>query len=162
MSRSFIRLFTIINKHIFNENICTEKKGNDELIKIGLGIKLFFLGTITSSHCAYAISTNKKDVTTIKKKYTMVRNGFTEFMIIDNKGRHFNINNSLWYWKWNSIEDWHKIKEGAVIKFKYYGWRIPLFGLFPNIYMSDSDKFSDSMPKSEIINFGINNKYNSL
>ena len=84
-------------------------------------------------------------------------------MIIDNEGRHFNINNSLWYWKWNSIEEWHKIKEGSVIKFKYYGWRIPLFGLFPNIYMSDSDKFSDSMPKSEFINFDFRNKkYNSL
>ena len=151
MSRSIIRLFN--KNNFFNQNESD----------FSIYIKGLLLVTSLASHCTYAITTNNKDVTIIEKKYTMVRNGFTEFMIIDNEGRHFNINNSLWYWKWNSIEDWHKIKEGSVIKFKYYGWRIPLFGLFPNIYMSDSDKFSDSMPKSEFINFDFRNKkYNSL
>ena len=33
-------------------------------------------------------------------------------------------------------EDWHKI-QNTEIKIKYYGWRIPLFGVFPNIIMSE-------------------------
>ena len=59
-------------------------------------------------------------------------------MIVDNKGRHFNINNSLWYWKWDSLEDWSSIKNGDKISVRYYGWRVPIFGLFPNIVKSRS------------------------
>jgi hypothetical protein len=57
-------------------------------------------------------------------------------MIVDNKGRHFNVNNSLWYWKWDSIEDWEKIEKDKQLLVKYYGWRSPIFGLFPNIVLS--------------------------
>jgi hypothetical protein len=64
----------------------------------------------------------------------MVRNGFTEFMVIDEYGNHYNVNNSFWYWKWNSIEDWYNIKESDELDFKYYGWRVPVLGMFPNIY----------------------------
>ena len=68
-------------------------------------------------------------------------NGFTEFMIIDDKGRHFNVNNSLWYWKWNSIEEWHKIDSNKELLIQYYGWRWPTFGLFPNIVMLNNEQF---------------------
>ena len=54
-------------------------------------------------------------------------------MIIDSNGKHYNINNSLWYWKWNSIEDWHLIEEEQKIYTLTYGWRVPILGLFPNI-----------------------------
>ena len=57
-------------------------------------------------------------------------------MIIDQNGKHYNVNNSFWFWKWNSNEDWHKI-QNTEINIKYYGWRIPLFGVFPNIVMSE-------------------------
>ena len=63
-------------------------------------------------------------------------------MNVDSDGRHFNVNNSLWYWKWDSIEDWNKIKNkiknDSQITIKYYGIRIPFFGLFPNIIKSVS------------------------
>ena len=37
----------------------------------------------TASHCLYAISTNKTEDLVITDKYQMVRNGYTEFMIVD-------------------------------------------------------------------------------
>ena len=141
MSRNFRRIFTYLDM-VFDNKCCS---GNNNKKYLTLGIKFVILGTVTSIHGAYALTTNQVEKTIIIKKYTMVRNGFTEFMVIDNKDRHFNINNSLWYWKWNSIEDWSNIKEGDEIRLKYYGWRIPILGLFPNVYMSASDKFLDSM-----------------
>ena len=58
-------------------------------------------------------------------------------MIVDTNGRHFNVNNSFWYWKWDSIEDWTNIlKEGKgqeVIAVSYYGYRIPFLGMFPTV-----------------------------
>jgi hypothetical protein len=89
--------------------------------------------SISCFSALYAFSSQKTEEISISKKYTMVRGGFTEFMVVDSQGRHFNVNNSLWYWKWDSLEDYYKIKKGDKVKVGYYGWRWPLFGMFPNI-----------------------------
>lgn len=141
MSRSFTRLFYKILKDITTNDTRYEiNKNNTEL-----WFKLLIITTGFTGHGVYALSTSKKDSSVIVKKYKMVRNGFTEFMIIDNKGMHFNVNNSLWYWKWNSVEDWSNMKEGDELYFKYYGWRLPVLGLFPNIIMSHKGQFLDNM-----------------
>lgn len=106
-------------------------------------INIFIIKTIgtvtiisTVSHCAYVIGSVKNKYIKIDKKYQFDRNGFTEFMVIDNNGEHYNVNNSLWFWKWDSIEDWHNLELNKLIMVKYYGWRYPLFGMFPNIIAS--------------------------
>jgi hypothetical protein len=84
-------------------------------------------------HGVYTYSTTKNEIIQIDKKYKMNKNGFSNFMVIDKLGRHFNVNNSFWYNKWDSLEDWHKIENNKNILIKYYGFRIPILGLFPNI-----------------------------
>jgi hypothetical protein len=145
MSRTFTRFFLKTLKDIASNDTRYEiNKNNTEL-----WFKLLVITTGLTGHGVYALSTTKKDSSIVVKKYKMVRNGFTEFMIIDDKGRHFNVNNSLWYWKWNSVEDWCNIKEGDKLYFKYYGWRMPFLGLFPNIIMSNKTQFLDSISSSE-------------
>lgn len=95
--------------------------------------KLYFFVSLSGFHLCYAIGTKKEKEIFVSKKYTFERNGFTEFMIIDQFGNHYNVNNSFWYWKWDSIEDWSSVKENSKINAKFYGWRIPIFGIFPNI-----------------------------
>lgn len=63
----------------------------------------------------------------------MVRHSFTNFMIIDSYNNHYNVNNSVWFWKWDSVEDYAKIKVGDTITSYCYGWRIPFLSVFPNI-----------------------------
>ena len=99
-----------------------------------------------SFNAFYAYSTKKEKNITIVKKYTFVRNGFTEFMVIDSFGNHYNVNNSFWFFKFNSLEDWHKIiplnesnNNESNIKISYYGYRFPFFGLFPNIIDTNQD-----------------------
>lgn len=87
----------------------------------------------TIGHCIYTFKTTKNKIIDVQDKYMFTRNGFTEFMIIDKNGDHYNVNNSLWYWKWCSIEDWNKIQTNKKIGVKYYGLRIPLLGIFPII-----------------------------
>lgn len=113
-----------------------------------LRVKSLLLALAGVGHCIYAHSTGKAEAITVVKKYKMNRIGHTDFMIIDEKGRHFNVNNSLWYWKWDSIEDWHKIEENSKEKLLigYYGWRIPILGVFPNIVLSDRESdFNDKL-----------------
>ena len=85
-------------------------------------------------HSLYAYGTSSVEDIKIENKYKMVNHGSTRFMIQDEKGRHYEVNNSFWYWKWDSVEDWSKMNKGDSVKAKYYGIRSPLLGLFPNIY----------------------------
>ena len=79
---------------------------SDITIKFAFGV--VSLGMI--GHASYTLKTTKHKIIDVKEKYMFTRNGFTEFMIIDEKGNHYNVTNSIWYWKWDSIEDWHKIQ----------------------------------------------------
>ena len=97
---------------------------------------LSLLGTsivLTYGYGAFALATNKTEEICVTKKYKYVSNGFTNFMIVDEKGRHFNVNNSFWYWKWDSIEDWTNIQPETILVVSYYGYRIPFLGMFPNV-----------------------------
>ena len=99
---------------------------------------LTVLGTsvvLTYGHGMFALGTNKTEEICVTKKYTYVVNGYTNFMIVDDNGRHFNVNNSFWYWKWDAIEEWNNIQEQkeTTLFVSYYGYRIPFLGLFPNL-----------------------------
>jgi hypothetical protein len=70
-------------------------------------------------------------------------------MVIDSNGKHYNLNNSLWYWKWDSIEDWHSIKEEQKLNTLTYGLRLPILGLFPNIVSCQYNKSNAIIVKDE-------------
>jgi len=131
MSNNILRILLNSLKTIYSKN--NIKKIN----KFDKKVNLFVLSVSVGIHSMYAYSTVKTEEIKVMTKYKLVNRGFTNFMIIDNKGRHFNVNNSLWFWKWDSIEDWSSIKTQNSLFIKYYGWRIPLFGLFPNIVNSN-------------------------
>ena len=131
MSKSFTRYFTCYFTKYFTKYVLY-----DQSAELKSSLMIYFGGIGLSFHCSYTLFTSRNKIIKVDKKYTFVRNGFTEFMIIDEDGQHYNVNNSFWFWKWDSNEDWHKI-QNTEIKIKYYGWRIPLFGVFPNIIMSE-------------------------
>ena len=129
MSKSFNRAFFNAFRIIFLKNTKYEYETNSQSIITGV---FFTLGAFT--HSVYAIGTSKYEKSIIVKKYKMIRNGFTEFMIIDEKGKHYNVNNSFWYAKWNSVEDWSNIKEGYQLNFKYYEITKELYNMLFNFF----------------------------
>jgi hypothetical protein len=129
MSTNFINLFNVFFK------ILSIPKLESKSINYSSNLLTFLLGS--GIHVFYTYGTEKKENIQVVNKYKMVKYGSTQFMLVDNNGRHYNVNNSIWYWKWDSIEDWNKIKNGNEIAVKYYGLRIPFLGFFPNIVKSD-------------------------
>ena len=105
--------------------------------------------SMISCNFLYAIFTREEKEIIVKKKYQFDRSGFTDFMVIDSNGKHYNLNNSLWYWKWDSIEDWHSIKEEQKLNTLTYGLRLPILGLFPNIVSCRYNKSKDTTVKDE-------------
>jgi hypothetical protein len=122
MSRTF---FNIIFKNLF-------KSKNPVVL-------LTSSAAMISCNFCYAIFTREEKEIIVKKKYKFDRSGFTEFMIIDSNDKHYNLNNSLWYWKWDSIEDWYSIHEEQKLTTLTYGWRVPILGMFPNIVSSQNN-----------------------
>jgi hypothetical protein len=115
MSRTFLYIFKDLTKLIASE----------------YKIKVAGIG-ITCNLC-YAIGTKREKEIIVTKKYKFNINGYTNFMIVDVKGEHYNVNNSIWYMKWDSIEDWTSIEANKTAYVEYYGFRVPFLGLFPNV-----------------------------
>jgi hypothetical protein len=129
MTSNFTRRFQNFVKYVF------DNKSMRPISRTDIGARLSILASFLFGHGVYVFSTERTLTLEVKKKYKINRGGDTEFMIVDEDGRHFNVNNSLWYWKWDALEDWHKIQEKKSISIKYYGWRVPVLGLFPNIVL---------------------------
>ena len=93
-------------------------------------------GTVITTSAIYNYSTIDNKNITIVNKYKFNRYGFTEFMVIDENNNHYNFNNNIWFFKFDNIEDYYKLKEGDTVNIYCCGWRIPFLGLFPNVYKS--------------------------
>ncbi len=91
----------------------------------------------------YAYSTKFKDQITIKDKYyTTVnypKNGITRTIcnICDNQGRHFKVDQNLWFWKFNSTNLWSSLDEGGTYNIEGYGLRFDPLRIYPNIISVD-------------------------
>lgn len=122
MSRTFGRFIKPLFK-ILNED-------KSEFVAIAVTI----IGVTTiSAQCVYSLTTCDTKSIVVKDKLMFSREGNTEFIVKDIEDKLYNVNNSLWYWKWDSLEDWTNIQTNKKYMIKYYGWRVPLFGIFPNI-----------------------------
>jgi len=126
MSRTFFYGF---NKIISKINISKFSSENNIINSIAVV-------SILSGHAAYSYMTKKETNIVVNNTYIYTNNGYTEFMVVDTLGNHYSVNNSLWYWKWDSIEEWNSMNKNETLNIKYYGYRIPLIGFFPNIYYS--------------------------
>jgi len=129
MSKTFLHGFTKIMKNIPIE---------DQVALSGVGL---------TGHALYSYGTLQKSTIKVEKLYTYTQSSNTQFMIIDENDKHYNVNNSFWYWKWDSIEDWHTLRENDSINIQYYGYRIPFLGFFPNIVCSKNSSIKD-VPES--------------
>jgi hypothetical protein len=100
-------------------------------LKPEFGIKL--ATAIVVSDIGYTYGTTTKKQIVVESKYKFDRRGFTDFMVVDKEGNHYSVNNSLWFMKWDAIEDWHSIEKNKPLDVKYFGLRVPFLGAFPNI-----------------------------
>lgn len=91
------------------------------------------LAGIVGIHAAYAYGTQTQEKIYVLDTYQRVHYGSTVFMLVDGERRHFQVENSLWFWRWDAIEDWHRIPRGYPLTIRRYGWRVAFLGLFPII-----------------------------
>ncbi len=110
-------------------NVFTIENNKENIWRIFMKIGII---VVPMSFYVYA-STNTRRIR-IKRKYKYVKSGMTSFMIIDMDENHYSLNNSIWFWKWDAIEDWYSLDNEREINIKFYGYRIPILSLFPNIY----------------------------
>ena len=115
----------------------------------GLFAVFYTSSAIFYAEGGYLLGTTKKDEITVAKKYTYVKNGSTKFMLIDDKGRHFNVDNCFFYWNWNTIDDWANLKLLEQRQIIYYSYRVPFLGMYPTIIEFDNESNSNKLFKSD-------------
>ncbi len=115
------------------------------MLKNFLSYKATLIGPILTCHALYTSLTSNNTNIHVKNKYKYVKGGFTHFMIVDTNDVHYNIHNSFWYGKWDAVEDWTNIKIGEHLRIKYYGFRVPLLGMFPNVVDTKHDMELDKI-----------------
>ena len=132
------RTFRFIGKYFIKEIQSIFAQNEPISNRIQFRLLAAFASIGIGTHALYTYGSTTSTTIVVKDKYLFSRNGFTEFMIIDTTGKHYNVNNSFWYWKWDSIEDWCHLETNTSVNIHYYGYRIPFIGVFPNIFMSQS------------------------
>ena len=121
------------------------------MVKNIFSYKAIFASPIVSAHFLYTSFTSHNTEIRVKNKYKYVKGGFTHFMIIDEKNVHYNVHNSFWYGKWDAVEDWSNINIGEHLCIKYYGYRIPFLGMFPNIVDTKHDLELDKIKSKRFV-----------
>lgn len=93
---------------------------------------------IAAVHAGYAYGTQKETTVCVKETYQLTRSGASDLMLVDETGAHFRVHNSFWMWKWDSVEDWKRLTPGEHYRLKYYGLRVPMLGMWPNVFFSQN------------------------
>jgi hypothetical protein len=94
------------------------------------------VGVALGWNALYASFTTIKNIV-VKSKYTMFLVNKTLFMVIGDDGVNYEISSSLLYWQWNVPEIWHTIVPNQKYTIKFYGWRVPFLGLYPQVVKID-------------------------
>lgn len=97
------------------------------------------LGLTVVPHGMYVYGTSGEATIRVVDTYQYTCGGYTRFMIVDEDNRHFWMNNTFWYWKWDTLEDWSRVQRAAAVdsrifSIRYYGYRVPCLGVFPMIF----------------------------
>ena len=100
-------------------------------------IYLWLIAVVIIINCVYVWLTPFSRTLTIKEKYDFASGYGKSFTmkntVMDSEGHVYAISNSLPLLHFTSAEVMMKIEKGKTYTVKGYGWRIPIFGMFPNI-----------------------------
>lgn len=98
--------------------------------------------TLVGICASYAYGTKFEKNITVKKNYQRVGNSIEGpahhiYMVSDSENNSYSVSKSLWYNQWNNNKLWNELEENSSHKIVGYGWRIPIFDVYPVIIRSD-------------------------
>ncbi len=130
MSTSIWSYTNLISKYLTSALTAGhDKLTTSEINRLMLSAKLGV--AMSAAHFCYAIGTQDDKTIVVTHKYQFVNGGTSHFMamVVDERGTHYVVNNSLWFWKWDSLEDWH------ALRMRNCNCKRCLYIIFSNMYM---------------------------
>lgn len=110
-----------------------------------IGNGLVFVG-IVSIVPTYIYSTSFRKNITVKNKYIAVKDGYSRYMITDKHDNIYHVSKSLFFLKFDNAETWAKINENKMYDIRGYGFRSPLFNMYPKIiHINDPTLIDDNI-----------------
>ena len=113
----------------------------------GLFAAFYTSAAIFYAEGGYLLGTTQKADINVAKKYTYVKHGSTKYMLVDDKGRYFNVDNCFFYWNWTTIDDWANLKLLEQRRIYYYSYRVPFLGMYPKIVEFSNESNNNASSK---------------
>ena len=109
--------------------------------KMKLRYFILILGILGILNIGYTYGTSGEKTITIEKSEMVINSGGKgrKYLIFTKNGV-FENTDSFFRFKFNSSDMYSLLKEDKTYNVKYYGWRIPLFSMYPNIYEATKQK----------------------
>ena len=109
------------------------------MVKMELKYFIIILGILGVLNIGYTYGTSGEKTITIEKSEMVINSGGKYLIFTKNNGV-FENTDSFFRFKFNSSDMYSLLKEDKTYNVKYYGWRIPLFSMYPNIYEATKQK----------------------
>jgi hypothetical protein len=101
--------------------------------KNALICSLISCGIVLAIDCAYTYICKFKKQIKINKKYTIVENGNTSYMISTHDNEIYKINDNVWFWSYGKAEKWNAIEIDKVYTIYGTSTRSKFFDTYPII-----------------------------
>jgi len=105
----------------------------------GGGLLLLLL--IGGCNAYYVYGTAFTETVTVEERFVRLRGGDSGgqvYMVTATDGRSFEVSDSTLRWHFRSTDVWTSMREGGTYRIHGYGWRMPFFSTFPNIYKAEA------------------------
>lgn len=82
----------------------------------------------------YVYGTSETETVAVEDTFYRVSDGKQIYMVEFSDGRTMRVSDSLLRGHFSSTDDWRALRAGESVEVSYYGWRIPVLSVFPNVY----------------------------
>lgn len=106
-------------------------RSDKQIIWLSCGLTALIGFLIASPFIFYISSTETVTATVLKTE--RVNKGEHSHYLVYADNETFTLEDSLWFWKFNSSDQYGQIEAGKRYSFKVVGWRIPFFSFYRNI-----------------------------
>jgi len=94
---------------------------------------IIFVLVLIGLAISYPYTTKFERTITVSKVFQTINSEKHVYMVTDQKGNSYKIQDTIFYWHFKSTDLWTKLEQGKTYRIKAYGWRIAFISGYPNI-----------------------------
>jgi len=104
------------------------------LLNNPLGWALIAFVALTVLNFLYYFGTRFQKSVMVKKTFNIYKKNGKGLMFEDTNNQTYRVSNLWFKGEFDSMEDWNLLQPGQQATIEGYGYRVPMLGMYPNVY----------------------------